>query len=348
MLSPNIKLTATDKAIYLDQLKNFLPARIVDLHSHIWLKSFKTTQSSIQRGAQWASKVASENSLEELLADYSTLFPDQQVISLLFGWPERYMDVEANNRWVSAQARLHQLPALLVSKPEMHPEDLEIEALTGGFMGLKPYLEFAPSHLPADEITIYDFLPQAHLEVANAHHWIVMLHLPRFGRLHDPVNLAQLLEIERNYPQVQLIIAHLGRAYCMQDLGNALETLQHTDHMLFDFSANTNVDVMLEILRAVGSQRLVFGSDMPITRMRMRRICENGSYVNLVPPGLYTGIEDDPHMREVDHAEAKHLSFFLYEELLAVRKAAELAALTESDIENIFNRNARRLFENVT
>lgn len=345
--SPNIKLTASDKAIYSYQLRDFLPARIVDLHSHIWLKAFETTQLNIQRGAQWAALVASENSLQELLADYSVLFPDQQVTPLLFGWPDRTVDVEANNRWVSAQARPRQLPTLLVSKPETPPEELESEALTGGFMGLKPYPEFAPAHLTTDEISIYDFLPEAHLEVANAHRWIVMLHLPRSGRLGDPVNLAQLLEIERNFPQVQLIIAHLGRAYCMQDMGNALETLRHTDYMLFDFSANTNTDVMLEIIRVIGSRRLIFGSDLPITRMRMRRICENDTYINLVPPSLYAGIDNDAHMREVSRSEAEQLSFFLYEELLAIRKAAELSGLTELDIENIFYNNAQSLLQNV-
>lgn len=336
-----------DHTLYRQMLGDFLPSRIIDVHAHIWLKAFETTQSNVQRGALWASKVASENSLEELLADYSALFPDQQVTPLLFGWPERYMDVEANNRWVSAQARSHQFPALLVSKPELSPEVLEIEALAGEFKGLKPYLEFAPSHLSADEITIYDFLPAAHLEVANAHHWIVMLHLPRSGRLGDAVNLAQLLEIERNFPRVQLIVAHLGRAYCMNDMGNAIEVLRHTNHILFDFSANTNADVMKIILQSFGSQRLVFGSDLPITHMRMRRICENGSYINLVPPNLYEGIEDDPHMREVSLSEAGHLTFFLYEEVLALLKAVQLLHLTEGDIENIFFNNAMRSVENV-
>lgn len=38
-----------------------------------------------------------------------------------------------------------------------------------------------------------------------------MLHIPRDGRLKDPVNLAQMMEIEEKYPKVKLIIAHVGR-----------------------------------------------------------------------------------------------------------------------------------------
>lgn len=348
MKNSNMQLTSFDNAFYEERLKDFLPTRIVDLHAHIWQKSFEIPRLNLERGAQWASKVASENSIEELLADYSILLPGQQVTPLLFGWPERYIDVGANNCWVSVQAKQYHLPTLFVSKPDIPPEELEAQVMKGGFLGLKPYLEFAPVHLTADQISIFDFLPKAHLEVANAYHWIVMLHLPRSGRLHDPENLTQMLEIERNYPNIQLVIAHLGRAYCMQDIGNALEILRHTDCMLFEFSANTNSEVMLQFIRVFGSKRLVFGSDMPITRMRMRRICENGTYVNLVPPNLYGELHNEPHMREISLADAEQLTFFLYEELLAFGRAAELSGLTGTDMENIFYNNAQRLFQNLT
>jgi len=104
---------------------------------------------------------------------------------------------------------------------------------------------------------------------------------------------------------------------------------------------------MEQALRAFGPQRLVFGSDLPITRMRMRRICENGSYVNLVPPGIYGDLADDPHMRELSTAQAGHLSVFWYEELSAFRLAAESVGLTARDIEDVFFNNAAGLVEGV-
>jgi microsomal dipeptidase-like Zn-dependent dipeptidase len=100
---------------------------------------------------------------------------------------------------------------------------------------------------------------------------------------------------------------------------------------------------MEQLLRAVGPQRVVFGSDLPVVRMRMRRICENGFYVNLVPHGLYGEVSDDPHMREVDEEEAAQLSFFMYEELLAFRQAAEAVGLGTREIEDVMYNNAARL-----
>ena len=81
------------------------------------------------------------------------------------------------------------------------------------FKGLKVYLQFAPSYIPGNEIRIYDFLPHAHLALADRYGWVVQIHIARPRRLADPVNYMQLLEIEQKYPNIQLIVAHLGRAY---------------------------------------------------------------------------------------------------------------------------------------
>jgi len=183
--------------------------------------------------------------------------------------------------------------------------------------------------------------------VANKNGWIVLLHIPRSKRLKDPVNLQHLLEIEEKYPNVKLIVAHIGRAYCLEDIGNAMEVLKRTQRMVFDFSGNTNAVVMQKALETFGPKRLIFGSDLPIVRMRMRRICENGTYINLVPPGIYGNISNDPHMREVDAEEAETLSFFMYETIGAMLKAVSNLKLSMLDIHDIFFNNAKNLLESV-
>ena len=174
---------------------------------------------------------------------------------------------------------------------------------------------------------------------------MVILHIARPQRLKDPVNLGQLLEIEKRYPNVKLVVAHVGRAYCLEDVGNAFDVLKDTKNMLFDISANTNAEVFKMLIGAVGPKRILFGSDMPITRMRMKRICENGKYINLVPRGVYGDISDDPHMREIEDVEAGKLTFFIYEQIDAFRKAAIDCHLSDNDIEDVFNTNSRRILD---
>ena len=341
-----LQIRDVDRTFYDRHLLDFLPARMVDVHTHVWLES-AFDQEVEDRGATWPHLVASENAIEDLFETYELMFPQQKVRPLIFGSPRRGVVLDRANGYVAKASERHGVPALLVSTPAWSAEALEHRVLGGGFLGIKPYLSFAPDHIRTDEITIYDFLPAHHLEVADAHGWIVMLHIPRRARLRDPVNLSQMLEIEPRYPNVRLVIAHIGRAYCREDVGHAFEALRDTERMIFDFSANTNAWVMEQLIRAVDVKRIMFGSDLPILRMRMRRICENGAYVNLVPPGLYGDVSDDPHMREVSPEEGQRLSFFMYEELLAFRRAAEATGLGRPELEAIFCGNATRLIAGV-
>jgi len=77
--------------------------------------------------------------------------------------------------------------------------------------------------------------------------------------------------------------------------------------------------------------------------MRTRRICEGGTYINLVPKGLYGDLSGDPHMREVDGKDADQLTFFMYEEINAFRRVAAKTDLRENDIEAVFYGNAAEL-----
>jgi predicted TIM-barrel fold metal-dependent hydrolase len=339
----SFEVKEVDRRFYNEHLADWLPTKILDEHTHVWLKAFFDETSVENRGAKWPRLVAQDNPVEDLLRTYKLMFPQQEVTPLIFGYPKSGIDLEQMNGYVSQVARKHGLPSLLLSTPEWSATAVERRVRAGGFLGLKPYLSFAPAHLTAEDVTIFDFLPHHHLEVADAHRWVVLLHIPRPTRLKDPVNLEQISEIERRYPNVGLIIAHIGRAYCVESVGNAFEVLRDTERMVFDFSGHTNAQVMEGIIRTVGPKRVLFGSDLPILRMRMRRICENGVYINLVPPGLYGDLSHEPHMREVSEEEGEKLSFFMYEELLAFRRAAEATGLSSADLEDVFYNNAARL-----
>jgi len=343
MMSELFAINAVDQRFYEDRLRSFLPDRIIDVHTHVWRKAFRRAAPT-GRAVTWPLRVAKEHRVEDLLTTYERLLPGKSVRAMIFSFLESHDDDFASaNAYVSTCSKEHDLPALVFASPQWSAHQLEQEIVRGGFLGAKVYLTLADPAIPTDEIMIYDFLPRHQLEVLDHHGWIILLHIPRSSRLRDPVNLSQMLQIEQTYPNVKLIIAHVGRAYCPEDVGNAFEVLAQTERMMFDFSANTNTQVFEQLIRAVGPRRILFGSDLPITRMRMRRVCEKGTYVNLVPRGLYGDVSGDPHMREVDGPEAETLSVFLYEQIEAFRQAAEHTALTRPDIEDVFYNNAFKI-----
>ncbi len=295
------------------------------------------------------------------------MFPDKEVIPCLFSNAKVTLNLEENNPYVREKAAQYGYPALYLAHPSEPAEQVERRVLEGGFRGLKVYLEYAPSYIPNAEIRVFDFLTHEHLAVADKHGWAVMLHIPRPGRLKDPVNYMQMLEIEEKYPNVKLIIAdpvnymqmleieekypnvkliiaHLGRAYAPTDVGDALDVLKHTKKMMWDFTANTCQEVMERCLETFGVDRFMFGSDLPIFRMKAKRVVEDGFYINVIPKGSLGDVSADPHMREVEGREADEISFFLYEEILSCKRACEKLGLSKEDVEKIFYSNSARIY----
>ena len=337
-----------DKIFYKTRIMNFIPDRIIDIHTHIWLNKFiteKHTESS--RVVQWPSLVAKENSIEDLIKTYKIIFPDKEVTPLVFSNVVSEKDLNNMNSYVKQSAKKYGFHSLIFVSPKWDADKLESEIINGNHLGIKVYLTLAPSYIPKNEIRIFDFLPHHQLDILNRHHWIVILHIPRDERLKNNVNLAQLLEIDKYYPNIKLIVAHVGRAYCNEDIGNAFEVLSETKNIMFDFSANTNSYVFTKLIKTFGPNRILFGSDLPITRMRMKRITEHGKYINLVPKGLYGDVTKDKNMREVSGKEAEKFTLFIYEQINAFRIAAEQTHLSETEIENIFYNNAVNIFETI-
>ena len=332
-------LTDYDKKVYSEYLADFLPERMIDVHLHIMQKdSIKEwTQPGI---ASWTEKVTKPDySAEELFDTYKRLFPGKKVTPVLMGTPVAVL-CKTNGYAVECGAK-YGLPVLYCTAYDTPLDEIRKALASGGFAGLKPYHNNAPEYIPADEKRIFDFLPHEHLQIADELGAVIMLHLPRPGRLRDRVNLMQLMEIDKNYRKAKVIIAHIGRAYIEDDLGDAFDTLKHSRNLLFDFSANTLDKAMVECIKAVGPERVMFGSDLPIVQMRMYRIAECGIYKNVVPRGLYGDVSGDKNMKETDETD---ITLFIYEELKAFRRAAEELSLSRRDIENVFYNNAKRLF----
>ncbi len=340
------EITPYDKFIYETELKDFLPNKILDVHTHVWLdkdrNKVEVNPNEVKRTVNWPDLVAKDNSIEDLQETYRLMFPGKDVKALMFAGGGGSDKI---NAYVSDASKRSGFPALYYSHPNQSADEVEKCVRDGGFLGLKSYLDLSPKYLPSNEIRIFDFFPKYQLERMNEMGAIVMLHIPRSKRFRDPVNLAQISEIKENYKNLRLVIAHIGRAYTKEDVGDAFEVLSKYPDLMFDFCANCCEYAITEALRNVGPKRLMFGTDMPILRMRTHRIEENGTYINLIPPGLYGDPSQDPHLREVSAEEAEKITFFAYEELLSFKRACKTLGLTKADIEDVMYNNAYALIE---
>lgn len=335
----HFEMTDYDKYVYETELKDFLPDKLIDFHTHLGLLKFQY-EGEFKGCSTWTKRVYDEMNAEDLLGAYEKMFQGKEVTPMIFG--DCVHNIKQVNDYVYDMGKKYSLPTLYRTSYQMSADELEANMKKGGFVGIKPFQTFSPSYIPASEIRIFDFLTHEHLEVMDRNGWIVMLHTPRSGRLKDPVDLAQLMEIEEKYPNLKLIVAHIGRAYAKEDIGNAFDILKNTKNMYFDFTANMCDDAIKACIEAVGPERLIFGSDMPIAIMRMYRIVENGVYYNVVPRGLYGDVTNEAHMRESDETD---ITIMMYEQLRALKRVAIELHLSDRDVENIVYGNAKRLLD---
>ena len=334
-------MTDYDKKIYETEINEFVPKHMVDSHTHVYEFGLKKgVKQAPSPSTSWTGKVAKENHIEDIVQTYKDAFPNQKVVPVIFGSPSA--DKVATNGYISKVAKEYNYPALYCTHVNMTADFLEEEVIKGGFQGLKPYCGNVKDDVFPPEAGIFDFLPHEHLKVANKYGWKVVLHISKSDRLKNADNIRDLMEIEQKYPNVKLIVAHIGRAYAPEDIGDAFETLKHTKNMMFDFCANTLPEATEKCIEAVGTKRLLWGTDLPIAKMRMYRIHENGNYVNVVPRGVYGDVSSDIHMRETDDP---NITTFTYETIRGFMKTVKKMGLTKQDVEDVMCNNAVKLYD---
>jgi hypothetical protein len=98
--------------------------------------------------------------------------------------------------------------------------------------------------------------------------------------------------------------------------------------------------VLQVVLEELGPQRLLFATDFPVPVMRGRRVYVLDHWVDLVLPG------PSPSAYRVPSPDLR-ASFMVYEIILAIRRAAERAGITEGELRAIFHDNGAGLLERV-
>lgn len=329
-------MDAVSEKVYREQILPWLPEEIIDCHVHVGLPEHFGPIGPERIAAMLAIEVADSFAWHDLKASFEMLFCDRKVSSLTFGLPYREVDIEAANSYVlgGAISPDYNSTALAMTLPQWNEDKIE-SLLDSGFAGLKPYPDLALGG--SNECSIYDFLPKSHLEVLNRRGGVLMLHLPRKGRLADPNNIRELLEIRQAYSSIKLIVAHIGRSYCLPTAKAGLPHFANDPGVYFDTAANLNADVFEYALDTIGPDRILYGSDLPITLMRGVREHVGDKYIN------YTDGPYSWNTNRKSHDIEANYTYYLYEEIIAITKAIERCGLGKEAAEKIFYSNCAQI-----
>lgn len=339
--------TQRDRDFWNEHFENWLPKEIIDAHLHIAKPEYRIrTQTEEMRHQYWVSEVNELITGEELYNSDEFIFPGRKIKRVAFGTPTLDMDYDANNDYVEEVTQKYQWNGLVVLVPGWSQERVLKEISRPNILGVKPYY----SMIGRDDSTrdryleasIFEFLPHSTLEVLNDRHAWVTLHVPKADRLGHPDNIREIKEIRRRYPDITLVIAHIGRCYSKEHATEGILPLADDPGLYFDSSAVLNPESHTIALKALGPNRLLYGSDNPIFFMRGRRQINGRKYVNRTNYPFFFNKE-----RESAEIEAQY-TLMMYEDILSVKKACQATGNDNPEaIRAIFHDNAERLINHV-
>ena len=335
--------TDVDREFWQRHLEDWVPKRVFDAHTHVNEPRFRVVERTEEMRRQyWVNEVSEPIGAAEAQRCYQTVLPGREFSCLAFGHPSQDYDIEASNASLKDETARRGWMHLLVSRPEWTADQVNEQLDASGALGLKPYYAMIPNQDPTTrdkylEASIFEFLPHRQLEVLQQRRACVMLHVPKAARLGHPENIAEIKQIRKQYPQVRLIIAHLGRSYTLPHAQEALPQLADDDGLHFDNSAVLNPEVHRFALETLGPSRILYGTDNPIFYMRGRRQWKGTTYINRTSYPFHFNQD-----REPPEVEAAY-TLYMYEALKALKSACEALSLGADHVEAIFHGNAQRL-----
>jgi predicted TIM-barrel fold metal-dependent hydrolase len=339
--------TDLDRAFWREHLEDWLPPRIFDAHTHVSDPRFRREEMTEQKRRQyWVNEVAEPIGAEAAARAMQLVFPGREVSCLAFGHPSLEYDLEAANDSLRAECAARAWHMLSCVGPDWPVERVARELDSPGVLGVKVYYAMIPGQDPSTrdshlEASIFDFLPHHQLELLNERRAWVTLHVPKADRLGHPKNIAEIRRIRRDYPDVVLVIAHLGRSYTLPHAEESLPQLAGDEGLYFDNSAVLNPEVHRFALETLGPGRILYGTDNPVFYMRGRRQWKGRTYTNRTNYPFYFN-----QQREPAEVEARY-TLMMYEAMLAIRRACKQLGLGPGEVEAIFHGNAKRLVDSV-
>ena len=318
-----------DQQIWDEELQDFVPDRVFDAHIHMFNRAH--LKSNNAEAIPWT-----DADLQTLKRWATRLYPGRETHFLVLGTPTRELDVTAHNRWCieqvqqDPQSRMNRLVT-----PACQIKEIERDIKESGFIGLKPYRLYSVTGDIA-QCRIHEFLTHEQLELANELGLWVTMHLSRFHGCADESNLKDLREFtQQRYPNVKWILAHCARSFTYWPIRQAIEQLRDLPNIWYDVSAVTDIRPLITLFSREDISRIFYGSD------GVDATYFHGQYAAMGRAWQYVDI--DRFQLQFPHCDGRPI-LAIYEQLLSMKQAADIAQLSKQDIEQIFWKNAAREF----
>ena len=319
-----------DLPFYRSEIAPILPPQVLDFHTHTWLSSHRRRTPSDIPGGRYM--VAQEDySVESLVADGKRIFPDRPYAAVCFGYPSPVADLDKTNDYAAQAGKSGGFYPLLITGKGTHDRGkLAAIVQENGFFGYKVLLNWQGDDYGS--VRIEDMIGLDEMSVANELKLVVLLHVPRSGRLADPEVQSGVEALSKDCPSASIVLAHCGRAYLPDEMKKSIGAVRDLRNVYLDTAMVMDPTVLQIVFENIDSRRVLFGTDFPVANMRGRRVYVMDHWVDVVLPGY------PPSAYRVA-GDNIHATFMAWEIVLAIRGAGEMAGLTKEQIEAVFYEN---------
>ncbi len=340
MINEKQHYDSVDMPFYYSRIFPFLPKNILDFHTHIWVRDhWKVLPWETDAKGGNYMVVEPDHSIEQLISRAGYLFPEKNYNAVCFGLPTPAADIAKSNAYAArAKNRKGFYPLLLAGRGLTSSEELNRVISEEGFYGYKVFLPWQGNDY--GKLTVEELISPLEMEIAEKNRLVVLLHVPRAGRLADPVIGRGVRAYALDYPNASIVLAHCGRCYHPDEMRRAVNSIKDLENVYLDTSMVMEPEVFHTIFSEINSSRVLFGTDFPVAKMRGRRVYVMDHWIDLVlegyPPGEY-------------RVSGSNFSatFMAYEIITAILRAAKNSGLSKEKTGAIFYDNGMKLLQNV-
>ncbi len=318
------KMNEDDRSM-AEELKGFIPQKVFDAHAHIYrtgdIKNFDG--SIFFDGPDDVGIQVWKENIKDILGKLPSgglLMPVPQVGEEGLAFANNFLEEQLRNE--------PGCRGLMLVSNRTKPE----EACGDWISGFKPYHMFS-KHIPTFDSKIDDFVPEWVFAEADKRQLCITLHMVRDKALSDPENQRQIREKCLRYPGMKLILAHAARGFNSANTIKGIGSLEGLQNVWFDTSGICEPDAIKAILYEFGPEKVMWGSDFPVSHIRGKCVTAGDSFIWL----------GDDTVKS-DNLKTSYRPVMVgYESVKALKTAADDLGLNDQDVEDIFYNNAAKL-----
>ncbi|MAV38607.1 MAG: hypothetical protein CMJ59_24480 [Planctomycetaceae bacterium] len=320
------QILAEARAMFQRELESFVPERVFDSHFEIW-----------DAGAQLESGVGVSipTRWEDLRPGLEVLHPGRRFGAALIPFSYNAEWVPVTNEWSARQADLSDgaCCSYFFVRPDDDPEWVRQEVRRLGAVGYKSYHTYA-SRQPTFQAEIPEYMPERLVEVAHQEEWVINMHLVKSAAVADPSNIHWIRHYCQKYPGITLVLSHSARGFQPEHNLAGLPQLADLENLYFDSSVNCEPTAHQAVIRMMGHDRLLYGTDYPCSHVLGKYLAVGDSFIVLE--------ESDP-VWEAAYAEITPALVGM-EHLRSLKWACWGLGCSDAQVEAIFWDNAQRVF----